>query len=78
MSDNTTTEAEKLEKAMAALDTMATVWAASFDIRKTVNVMKSLPDGTDRLIAFIKQAHCEGLYAGRTSFQDGCAAWVAS
>ena len=69
MTDQTKTEAEKVAKAMAALDTMATMWAAGFDIRKAVNAMKSLPDGDDRLIAFIKQAHCEGLYSGRTSLQ---------
>ena len=64
-----TAEAEKVAKAMAALDAMATVWAASFDIRQAVCAMKSLPDGDDRLSAFIKQAHCEGLYAGRTSLK---------
>lgn len=67
--NNKTTEAEKFAKAMAALDTMATVWAASFDIRQGVLTMKSLPDGTDRLIAFIKHSYAEGLYAGRTSLR---------
>ncbi|WP_371438341.1 hypothetical protein [Polaromonas sp.] len=60
-------EQAKTSRAMAALDTMATTWAMTFDIRRAVKAMMSLPDGEDRLIAFIKQAHCEGLYAGRTS-----------
>lgn len=60
-------EQAKTSRAMAALDTMATTWAMTFDIRKAVKAMMSLPDGEDRLIAFVKQAHCEGLYVGRTS-----------
>lgn len=60
-------EQEQVARALAALDTMAAVWAAKFDIRRAVKVMMSLPDGEDRLIAFIKQAHVEGLYEGRTS-----------
>lgn len=61
------TEEQKTARGMAALDTMATVWAAGFDIRGAVKAMMSLPDGEDRLIAFVKQAHVEGLYEGRTS-----------
>lgn len=61
-----TDEDQKTARALAALDAMATTWAATFDIRKAVEAMASLPDGTDRLIAFVKQAYCEGLYAGRT------------
>lgn len=58
---------QKTARAMAALDAMATMWAATFDIRQAVKAMMSLPDGDDRLIAFIKQAHAEGLFTGRTS-----------
>lgn len=60
----------KTYRALAALDTMATVWAAQFDIRRAVRAMISLPDGDDRLIAFIKHAHAEGLYDGFTARQD--------
>ena len=77
MTDQTTTEAEKVAKAMAALDAMATMWAASFDIRQAVRAMKSLPDGDDRLIEFIKHSYAEGLYSGRTSLQDGAAMSIA-
>ena len=69
----TKTEAEKVAKAMAALDTIATIWAASFDIRQAVHAMKLLPDSDDRLIAFIKHSYAEGLYSGRMSLQDGAA-----
>lgn len=61
------TTMQKTARAMAALDTMATIWAASFDIRQAVHAMVRCQDGEDRLIAFIKQAHAEGLYAGRMS-----------
>ena len=63
-------EQAKTERALAALDAMAALWAAGFDIRTGVRAMMSKPDGEDRLIAFIKQAYCEGLYAGRMSHQD--------
>lgn len=72
MTDKTTSasgDEEKTARAIAALDTMATIWAATFDIRKAVKSMTLLPDGEDRLIAFIKQGHVEGLYAGRTSHE---------
>lgn len=58
---------ESVKKALAALDTLATVWAAGFDLRGAVRAMRALPDGEDRLIAFVKQAWCEGAYEGRTS-----------
>lgn len=67
-------ETQELNKAMAALDTMATIWAAQFDIRQAVAAMMKLPDGENRLIAFIKHAHAEGLYAGRTSHTEDSAA----
>ena len=54
-------------RAIAALDTMATTWAATFDIRKAVKAMISLPGGEDRLIEFVKQGYSEGLYTGRVS-----------
>ena len=57
----------QVARALSALDAMATIWAAQFDIRRAVKAMMSLPDGEDRLIAFVKQAHMEGLYAGRIS-----------
>lgn len=63
-------EQEQVARAMAALDAMATMWAAQFDIRAAVKAMMVLPDGEDRLIAFIKHAHAEGLYAGRMSHRD--------
>jgi hypothetical protein len=63
-------ESEATQRAIAALDAMATTWAAQFDIRKAVATMMDAPDAQDRLIAFIKQAHVEGLYAGRTSLND--------
>lgn len=60
-------DAQKTARAMAALDAMAATWAMTFDIRQAVSAMMRCPDGEDRLIAFIKQGHAEGLYAGRTS-----------
>lgn len=63
-------ERVKVDRAMAALDTMATVWAAQFNLRQAVQAMMTLPDGEERLIALVKQAHCEGLYAGRMSHRD--------
>lgn len=60
----------QVARALSALDAMATIWAAQFDIRMAVKAMMSLPDGEDRLIAFIKHAHVEGLYAGRISHED--------
>ena len=63
----TPTEKQKTERAMSALDTMATTWAMSFNLREGVKAMMSLPDGEDRLIAFIKHCYGEGLYEGRTS-----------
>lgn len=59
----------KNARAMSALDAMATLWAATFDLRLAVKSMMRLPDGEDRLVAFVKQGHAEGLYAGRTSHQ---------
>lgn len=63
------TEKQKTERAMAALDTMATTWAMSFNLREGVKAMMALPDGEDRLVAFIKHCYGEGLYEGRTSHQ---------
>lgn len=60
-------EKQKTERAMAALDTMATIWAMSFNLREGVKAMMALPDGEDRLIAFIKHCYVEGLYEGRIS-----------
>lgn len=59
--------AQKTARAMAAVDAMAATWAMTFDIRQAVNAMMRLPDGEDRLIAFIKQGYGEGLFVGRTS-----------
>jgi hypothetical protein len=63
-------ETDATKRALAALDAMATTWAAQFDIRSAVKTMMAKPDAHDRLIAFIKQAHVEGLYAGRTSLSE--------
>lgn len=63
-------EQQKTERAMAALDTMATTWAMSFNLREGVKAMISLPDGEDRLMAFIKHCYAEGLYEGRTSIDS--------
>jgi hypothetical protein len=60
-------EDEKLQRAMAALDTMATVWAAQINLRHAVQVFLGCRDAEDRLVEFIKHAHAEGLYLGRTS-----------
>jgi len=60
-------EKQKTERAMAALDTMATTWVMSFKLREGVKAMMALPDGEDRLVAFIKHCYGEGLYEGRTS-----------
>ena len=58
---------QKTARAMSALDAMATCWAATFNIREGVNAMMNLPDGEDRLIAFIQHSYSEGLFVGRTS-----------
>lgn len=63
----TAEEQAQIDRAMAALDAMATTWAAGFDLRGAVRAMMALPDGEQRLIDFIKHAHGEGLYAGRMS-----------
>lgn len=57
------------DNAMAALDTMAEVWAAKFQakglgLRGAVRVMLACPDAEDRLLNLIKQAHAEGLFDG--------------
>ena len=57
------------ERALAALDSMATVWAAKVGLREAVRAILATSDREDRLVAFIKQAHAEGLYEGRTSLQ---------
>lgn len=64
------TDAEKVAKAMAALDTMAEVWAAQTNLLRNVQVLCAAPDREARIRAFIKQAYAEGLYEGRTSHQN--------
>lgn len=60
-------EKEAVDRGMAALDTMATVWAAGTDLRGNVRKLLATPDCEDRLVAFVKLAYAEGLYDGRTS-----------
>jgi hypothetical protein len=59
----------KTGRAMAALDTMAEMWAAKFqaagtNLRGAVRVMLACPDAETRLLQLIKQAHAEGLFEG--------------
>lgn len=59
----------KTDRAMAALDTMAEVWAAKFqaagmNLRISVRVMLACPDAEDRILELIKHAHAEGLFEG--------------
>lgn len=56
----------QVAQALAALDTMATVWAAKVGLRDMVRLimLRQMPDCEDRLVALLKQAHVEGLYAG--------------
>lgn len=58
---------EKTARALAALDTMASLWAIKVGARNAIRLMMSLPDAEDRILAFLTQAHAEGLYEGRTS-----------
>lgn len=58
---------EKTARALAALDTMASLWAIRVGARNAIRLMMSLPDAEDRLVAFLTHAHAEGLYEGRTS-----------
>lgn len=60
-------EQEKTQRALAALDAMAETWAAKVGLRQAVRSILEKPDCENRLIEFIKQAHVEGLYKGRTS-----------
>ena len=59
----------KTDRAMAALDTMAEMWAAKFqaagtNLRGAVRAMLACPDAEDRILRLIKQAHAEGLLDG--------------
>ena len=70
------------DKAMAALDTMAEVWAAKFqaggtNLRGAVRVMLACPDAEDRLLRLIKQAHAEGLFEGFHAGKDHAALSLA-
>lgn len=58
---------EKTARALAALDTMASLWAIRVGARNAIRLMMSLPDAEDRILAFLTHAHAEGLYEGRTS-----------
>lgn len=60
-------EQEKTQRALAALDAMAETWAAKIGLRQAVRSILENPDSENRLVEFIKQAHVEGLYEGRTS-----------
>jgi hypothetical protein len=60
-------ESEAVSLAIATLDTMATIWAAGFDVRKAVRAISRAPDAEDRMIKFLKAVYGEGLYEGRTS-----------
>jgi hypothetical protein len=54
----------KTAKALAALDTMAAVWAAKINARHAIRLMLACPDAEDRISAFVQQAHAEGLFEG--------------
>lgn len=58
---------QKAQRAMAALEAMAATWAASVGVRRDVQTMLQKPDAEGRLVAYIQQAHMEGLYEGRMS-----------
>jgi hypothetical protein len=60
-------EQDAIDRCNAALDTMATIWASKTDLRGNVKKLLATPDREDRLVEFIKLAHAEGLYEGRTS-----------
>ena len=61
---------DKTARALAALDTMASLWAVKVNARNAIRLMMSLPDAEDRILAFVTQAHAEGLYEGRTSLHE--------
>lgn len=65
------TETQKTEKALAALDTMATIWAAQTNLPRLVRAVLAAPADMrqEMLTALVKQAHVEGLYEGRTSHE---------
>lgn len=54
----------KTVKALAALDTMAAMWAAKVNARQAVRAMLACPDAEHRLMAYLQQAHAEGLFEG--------------
>lgn len=58
---------EKTARALAALDTMASLWAIKVGARNAIRLMMSCPDAEDRILAYLTQAHAEGLYEGRMS-----------
>jgi hypothetical protein len=60
-------EAQKAQRAVAALEAMAATWAASVGVRASVQTMLQKPDSEARIVAYIQQAHMEGLYEGRIS-----------
>jgi hypothetical protein len=60
----------KTTKALAALDTMAAVWAAKTNARHAVRVMLACPDAEDRLMAYLQHAHAEGLFEGFHAGKD--------
>lgn len=62
----------KTEKALAALDAMATIWAAKIDLPSLVRAVLAAPADSqqEKLTALVKQAHVEGLYEGRTSHES--------
>jgi hypothetical protein len=63
------TDEQKCDRAMAALDTMAALWAEKINLRDMVQVIlsRSAEGMEDRVIGLAKQAHIEGLFAGRES-----------
>lgn len=61
---------EKIAKAMAALDTMAEIWAAQIGLNDAVKAMTAQLDRERRIVVFVKQAYAEGLFTGRRSLDE--------
>ena len=62
--------ADPVARALAALDAMATIWAAQTGLRVNLRVLLQSPDMEQRMFDFVKQAYAEGLYAGRASHRE--------
>lgn len=60
----------KTEKAIAALDTMAAIWAVKTNARQAVRAMLACSDAEDRLMAYLQHGHAEGLFEGFHAGKD--------